>query len=60
MAKYYVQYTHLLERTVTCTVEAESGEEALQKAKDGNELDSDEDMAPEQGLETKDYMIIEG
>ena len=51
MKKYEVVYKHLIERTVTCIVEAETEDEAEQKARDGEYEDSDEDCAPEQGLE---------
>lgn len=56
--KYTVQYVHVIERTETCTVEADSEEEAIQKAKDGDYEDEDAG-GPEQGLETKDYKVIE-
>lgn len=51
MAKYEVTYRHLIERSVTAIVEAESEEEAIQKAIDGDYIVSDEDDAPEQGIE---------
>jgi hypothetical protein len=54
MAKYEVTYRHIIERSVTSIVEADSEEEAIQKAVDGDCLYSDEDDAPEQGIEIKD------
>lgn len=57
MAKYEVSFTHLIERYVTCVVEADSEEEAIAKAKDGEYIDSDEELCPEQGIETSNYEI---
>jgi hypothetical protein len=56
---YEVSFTHIIERRVTAIVEANSKEEAIKKAKDCDWIDSDEDMAPEEGIETKDYEVYE-
>ena len=53
---YEVEFTHVIERKVVCSVEAENEEQAIELAKsDVNWIDSDEDCAPEEGIETKDY-----
>lgn len=59
MPKYEVTYTHVIERTITSLVEADSEEEAIEKAVDGEVLSSDEDLAPEQGIEIKDKCAVE-
>ena len=57
--KYEVQFKHLIERIVTCSVEADNEVEAIELARDTeNWIDSNEDMAPEQGLETTDYEVV--
>lgn len=58
MPKYEIEFKHLVERTVTCIVEANDEEEALTKAKDGDFEETDEDLCPEQGIETTDYVIL--
>lgn len=58
MKKFEVEFVHVIERTVTCSVFADSEGEAIQKAKDGEWDDSDEDDCPENGIETKDYKIV--
>lgn len=60
MSKTYwdVKFKHIIEREVTCVVEATSKEEAIQKAKSGDWVDNDEDCAPEDGIETKDYKCL--
>ena len=57
--KYQVTYKHVIERTVTAIVEADSEQEAGQKARDGDFEESDEECCPEQGLEIKDIEVIE-
>lgn len=59
MKKFEVQYVHIIERTVTCLVKANSKEEAIEKAKNGDYECDDEDECPEQGIETKDYIALE-
>lgn len=54
MAKYEVTYRHIIERSVTSIVEADSEKEAIKKAIDGDYIVSDEDDAPEQGVEITD------
>lgn len=56
--KYVVKYIHLLEREVHCVVVADSEEEAIQKAQDGDVIESDENEAPEQGIETSEYEVV--
>ena len=58
MPKYEIEFKHLLERTVTCFVEADSEEEAIEKAQDGEYEDYDEDSSSEQGIETGDYTVV--
>lgn len=53
--KYTVTYTHVINRRESCTVEANSEEEALEKAADGDTLDEKE--LYENGIEIKDYRI---
>ena len=53
--KYTVTYTHVVNRRESCTVEADSEEEALSKAADGDTLDEEE--LYEHGIEIKDYKI---
>lgn len=52
--KWEMKYTHVIERKITCIVEADSEEEAIQKGYDGDYLESDEDDCPEDGIEIKD------
>jgi hypothetical protein len=52
--KYEVTYVHVIERTITALVEAHSEDEAIEKAQHGDVLNSDEDEAPEEGIEIKD------
>lgn len=46
--KFEVKWTQTLEREVTALVEAESREEAIEKAKKGEVEYSDEDCAPDE------------
>ncbi len=57
MNKYEVVYVHVVERTITEVILASSPEEAIEKSRMGDWLESDEDLAPEQGIETKDYEV---
>lgn len=59
MKIYTVEYVSIIERKVQCAVEAESEEEAIQKAKDGDIIDDDEDSAPEDCIEVRDHRIVE-
>ncbi len=56
--KFEVSFTHVIERRVTCEVEASSEEEAIKKAHDGDYDISDEEFAPEDGIEVKDFKAI--
>lgn len=55
MKKFEVTFTHVIERYVTCEVFADSKEEAIEKAKICDWEENDEETAPEDGIETKDY-----
>lgn len=52
---YEVKFTHVIERDVTAWVKASSEEEAIKKAEQCDWMDSNEEDAPEEGIETKDY-----
>lgn len=54
MAKWEVTYKHVVELDITSIVEADSEEEAIDKAVEGDHITSDEDDAPQQGIEIKD------
>jgi hypothetical protein len=56
--KYFVKFTHVVEREVVCEVNAESESEAIKKAKDGNYESDDEEFCVENSIETKNYKII--
>lgn len=58
MKKYTVSFTHHIERNVTCEVLANTEEEAIEKARNCDWEDSDEDIAPETGILTDNYKII--
>lgn len=58
MPKYEVQFIHVLERTVTAVVEADSEADAIEKAKQGEIIEDDDLEAPEEGLETRDYKVL--
>lgn len=58
MNKYTVSFTHVINRYVTCEVLADSEKEAIEKAKECDWEDCDEDMCPEDGIETLDYKIV--
>jgi hypothetical protein len=55
--RYIVSYDHVVERHITCVVEATSEEEAEQKAYEGDTIDTDEDNAPEDGIEIKNVEV---
>ena len=59
MKKYEVTYTHVIEREITALVEANSEEEAIEKCQNGDFIQDDEEFAPEQGIETKNYRAVE-
>lgn len=50
-----VRYTHVVERQVSELVLAGSAKDAIDKCRNGDVLESDEDNCPENGIETKDY-----
>jgi len=56
MAKYQVSWTEIQEHRIEATVEAESEEEALEKAKIGDVEDDDDQYVC--GVETKDYDAV--
>lgn len=56
--KYTVKYTHVIERKITCEVEADNEHDALDKARECDVIDSDEEFAPEDGIEMKDFRIV--
>jgi hypothetical protein len=58
MPKYEVQFTHVIHRTITAEVEADDEKQALVKARDWDFELSDEDCAPEDGMETMDHRVI--
>jgi hypothetical protein len=53
--RYEVTFTHVIERYVTCEVVADNEEEAISKAQEGEWEDTDEEYAPEQGIDTENY-----
>jgi hypothetical protein len=55
---YTVKLTEVLERRITCTVEAEDEQEARQKAYDCEWIDSDEDMVEDQIMEVKNIRVM--
>jgi hypothetical protein len=59
MKKYEVTYTHVIEREITAWVLASSEEEAIEKCQNGDFIEDDEEFAPEQGIETKNYKATE-
>ena len=56
---YQVTYKHHVILDITELVRANSPEEAIQKSRDGDFLDSDEDDCPQEGLEITDYEAVE-
>jgi hypothetical protein len=56
MAKYQVNWTALQEYRIEATVEAESEEEAIEKAKVGDTEDEDEQFV--HGVETNNYDAV--
>lgn len=56
---YEVKYTCVVEREVTCQVKAEGWADAVKKVTDGDYDFSDEDMAPEDIIELKDFEVNE-
>lgn len=59
MAKYEVVFTHTIKREVTCIVEADSRDEAKRKARAGEYHESNEDDAPEEGIEIEIESCLE-
>lgn len=57
MKSYVVEQTHIVKNTVEVIVLAESEEEAIKKAQDGDI--EEEEVVDEYGLETKDYRIMD-
>lgn len=59
MKKYYdVTVDYIVKREITMVIEALSEEEALEKAKEWDCIDSDEDWAPEEGIETENWKVL--
>ena len=58
MKRYTVTYTDIIERYITCTVLADSEEEAIENVKNGIFEDDDSDVAPEDCIESKDHNVI--
>lgn len=58
MKRYEVQFIHTLEQEITCVVEADSEEQAIEKAKKGEWIDSDEEFAPMEGVNTDFYECL--
>ena len=56
MAKYHVNWIALQEYRIEATVEAESEEEAIEKAKAGDTEDEDEQFV--HGVETREYDAV--
>lgn len=54
--KYRVGYTHLVEKHIEAIVEANSEEEALAKAEEGDIIEEEEGR--EDGLECKDFKVL--
>lgn len=57
MKTFEVEFIHVIERLETVTVKANSQEEAIQKAQDGDFEDYCCDGV-ETGIETKDYKVV--
>ena len=59
MKTFVVKFTHVIERHITCEVEAETAGQAIEKARECDWIDSDEEFAPDEGIETKNYRVLE-
>jgi hypothetical protein len=58
MKIYEIEFIHVIERLETVVVVAKDDNEAIQKAKDGDWIETVYEDAPEEGVETKDYEIV--